>query len=90
MIKTLECSDGTVYAVSNRKKISVNELIDFLEKHRDKKFTIIADNVVSFRIKDNTIACNESYFFTEDANDLHDDETADMVVDFIESKGRNY
>ena len=59
MIKTFQCSNGTVYATSDKTMVSVDEVIDFLEQHRGKMFFNGAAGETSFCVEGEVVTCDE-------------------------------
>lgn len=83
MIKQFKCPDGTILGCSDKTEITVDELIEFLEQHRGKKFWNGAAEDTSFRVQGDTVSCDTSKFFVEEAYDSYDEELAEDIANFF-------
>ena len=83
MIKVFKSPDGTIFGCPENTEVTVDEVIEFLEQHRGKKFYNGAAEDTSFRIKDNVISCDASKFFVEEAYESYDEELAEDIADFF-------
>ena len=65
MLKTFYCADGTVFAStrSHSEKVTVDEVIAFLEQHRGKEFVNGAAETTSFRADDTVVSCDTFEFW---------------------------
>ncbi len=82
MLAVLKYDDGTIYAArkgdgpifaegkSDRRFLTVDEVIEFLEPFRGLKFYNSATENTSFRVKDGVVACDELDYWTDDIEDL--------------------
>ena len=84
MIKTFICDDGTVFAFSTGYDASVDEVIEFLEAYRGKRFWNGAAGDVTFRLDGETICCDSKDFQYEQAYEKSE-EIEELLVDFMDS-----
>jgi hypothetical protein len=83
MIKVFKSPDGIIFGCPENTEVTVDEVIEFLEQHRGKKFYNGAAEDTSFRVKDGIISCDTSKFFVEEAYDSYDEELAEDIADFF-------
>ena len=84
MIKKFICDDGTVFAFSTGYDASVDEVIEFLEAYRGKRFWNGATGDVTFRLDGETICCDSKDFQYEQAYEK-DEEIEELLVNFMDS-----
>ena len=84
MIKKFICDDGTVFAFSTGYDASVDEVIEFLEAYRGKRFWNGAAGDVTFRLDGETICCDSKEFQYEQAYEKSE-EIEELLVDSMDS-----
>lgn len=80
MMKIFQCSNGTIYATADETMVLVDEVIDFLEKHRGKMFWNGAAGETSFCVDSETVTCDELQYHL---NEIEDDDYAEYISGFF-------
>ena len=81
MIKKYVCKDGTVYANADEWMVDVDELIEFLEPFRGKKFYNGAVENLGFRVNAEQIWCDEMDYIL---GKIDDEELCEEIYDALE------
>lgn len=84
MIKKFVCDDGDVFAFSTGYDASVDEVIEFLEAYRGKRFWNGAAGDVAFRLAGDTICCDTEEYQYSQAYEKSE-EIEELLADFMES-----